>query len=131
MARITLQNADALTGAFNSSDRNAAYITVDYPHRLVSAHYLNDNSVTTGTVEIKLRRRLLRESRGGSQVGKMLDNALIDAEGTVLTKREFTLHKDDTDLMVSWAQYFVNCGSSDSADRSDNPALVIEVDDNP
>lgn len=132
MAIRTLQASDRLTGSFNSTDRLCCFNTVNYVHRLVSAHFLNDNSVTTGTVECILQRRMVRGLRGGDILATKLDNSLIDAEATRLTKRDFAL-TDDDQMAVSpaWTQYFLTQTATNSADRLDNPTLVIVVDDNP
>ena len=130
MAIRTYQQSSALTGDFSSAGRNCCFITVPVPHVLVSATGLWDNSVTTGTVEAILKRRIDGDNRGGATVGTILDNSLIDPKNAFLIERDFELSaKDKGKRMPAMTQYFLAHTATNSADRLDNPCLVIKVDD--
>lgn len=124
----TIQATDPSTAAFNSTDRYSNRCVVPFAHTVVAAYLFTLNTVTTGTVEIQLKKVDVGDARGGANVGTKLQNSDIDAATSVNKKFTLTLSADDKGVSPAFRQYFVVSTGTNSADRFDEPTLVLEVE---
>lgn len=131
MAVETLHAFDTSTGAFNSADLYVCRKLVPKTHRLVDAHAIAQNLVTTGIVTVTLRRVDLGGPRAGALVGTPLDNTQLAADANTAsasTKRTFVLAEADKQVAPVDRIYLLVLASDNSADRFDEACLVLEVE---
>lgn len=132
MALVRFSQGDALTGAFNSSGRRCCFIVFDRNFRLQAARCGSSNTVTTGEVEVYLtiaKPSVLGDNQGGRKVGYALENDTINAQAAFWVVRELDLGSDDGIDVSRGDIGFLTMSSTNSADRFDNPFLVVEGDD--
>lgn len=129
MAVHRFQGHDPRTGAFNGADVATCRVVVPFAHKLVSAVVFAHHVVTTGTVNITLRKCDPNEARSGSQVGEKLENDDLGDHTSIAKKYPFVLSPEDQGAGPAWREYLVNLNGSDAADRFDDPMLYVEVDD--
>jgi hypothetical protein len=117
------------TGAFDSTDRHDCWIIVPFEHRIVSARVYTTQVVLTGTVNIGLRQADLGDARAGVLVGSLLENVDLVAGASAWQCYSFTLADSDKLTFPRRRIYHIMCDATNSADRFDEPQLLLEVDD--
>ncbi|KKN40368.1 hypothetical protein LCGC14_0734200 [marine sediment metagenome] len=124
-----LQAQSNQTAAFNASGLRVCFVVVPFVHKLVNAWLLTSNVVTTGTVEVQLKNRDVNDAQGGSNVGTKLEND--DLEDWSVTNKRFalTLSADDMATSPAMRTYFWSFTATNSADRLDEPILLLEVEE--
>lgn len=133
MAIRTLQSFDpAFRGAdFSSTDRYTCRILVPFAHKLITAKLYFQKTVTTGTVTVTLKQADVGDGRGGAIVGTALNNTDLGDVTDTNTKIDFVLAVSDKLIAGAHRTYFLVITATNSADRVDEPMLVIEVNDSP
>ena len=128
MATEFLQATDAQAAAFNSADLSLCRIVVPFAHKLVSARVFTQNVVTTGTVTVSLKQTDVSDARAGSVLGTVLNNAALLGNTSRNTEIPFVLADAELGIVPSGRQYFLVLTATNSADRVDEPVLLLEVD---
>lgn len=128
MANTHLQATDAQAAAFDSADLFLCRIVVPFAHKLVSAKLYTQNVVTTGTVTASLKQTDVGDARAGSVMGTVLNNAALLANTNQNTEIPFVLADADLGIVPSGRQYFLVLTATNSADRVDEPVLLLEVE---
>lgn len=128
MATEFLQASDAQAAAFDSADLYLCRIVVPFTHKLVSAKVFTQNVVTTGTVTVSLKQTDVSDARAGSALGTVLNNAALLGNVSRNTEIPFVLVDADLGIAPSGRQYFLVLTATNSADRVDEPILLLEVD---
>ena len=128
MATEFLQATDAQAAAFNSADLFLCRIVVPFAHKLVSAKVFTQNVVTTGTVTVSLKQTDVSDARAGSVLGTVLNNAALLGNTSRNTEIPFVLADSELGIVPSGRQYFLVLTATNSADRVDEPVLLLEVD---
>lgn len=123
-----LQATDAQAAAFDSADLFLCRIVVPFVHKLVSAKLYTQNVVTTGTVTVSLKQTDVSDLRGGTVLGTVLNNAALLGNTSQNTEIPFVLATGDLGIVPSGRQYFLVLTATNSADRVDEPVLLLEVE---
>lgn len=123
-----LQATDAQAAAFDSADLFLCRVVVPFVHKLVSAKLYTQNVVTTGTVTVSLKQTDVSDSRAGTVLGTVLNNAALLANASRNTEIPFVLTDTDVAFAPSGRQYFLVLTATNSADRVDEPVLLLEVE---
>ena len=118
------------TTDFSSTDVYCCRIIVSHAHKLIQAYVFIENTVLTGDLEIFLQKVDRNDARTGAQVGGKLEN--IDINGAVAvsgvhTKVDFVLGSDDVGVAPANRCYMLKLTSTNSADRFEEPHLVIKT----
>jgi len=95
----------------------------------VNVWLLSSNVVTTGTVEVQLKKRDVNDAQGGSSVGTKLENDDLEDWSATAKKFAYTLSDDDKAASPSLRTYFWSFTATNSADRLDEPMLLLEVEE--
>ena len=129
---LQAQDRVAGTAAFNSTDVLTCRITVPYAHKLEEAFLFVENTVLTGDLEIFLMRVDPNDARTAAEIGVKLENADIN-EGVAISakhvKIDILLGDDDKGVAPANRQYLLKLTSTNSADRFEEPQLMIKVND--
>ena len=128
MANQYLQAADSQAAAFDSADLFLCRIVIPFVHRLVSAKLYTQHVVTTGTVTVSLKQTDVNVARGGTVLGTVLNNAALLGNTSQNTKIPFVLADADLGIVPSGRQYFLVLTATNSADRVNEPVLLLEVE---
>lgn len=129
MAVETLQAFDITTGDQSGADIYVCRIRMPKTYRLVEALFMCQNLVTTGTVTATLRRATVGGPRAGSLVGTALDNTQLAANAGTAShyiERNFVLAEADKRVGPESDIFLLVLGSSNSADRYDEPGLTLK-----
>lgn len=128
MATEFLQATDARAAAFDSADLYLCRIVVPFVHKLVSAKLHTQNVVTTGTVTVSLKQTDVSDARAGTVLGTVLNNAALLGNTSRNTEIPFVLAAVELGIAPAGRQYFLVLTATDSADRVDEPVLLLEVE---
>jgi hypothetical protein len=137
MAMKWLQDSDPSTAALNAADLYLCRIVVPYVHALKNVYVFSSNVVTTGNVTLTVKRVDPGASRAGATVGRGeygttgLNNSDLGDHAKLYWKYTMTLLNDDKLTAPAFREYFIVLTGDNSADRFDEPVLVLEVDDSP
>ena len=123
-----LQAFDKNTGDITSGPIYLCRLTVPYNHKLKAAWVYVHNVVFTGTVEVRLRYVDPRGSRGGSDAAEELTNDDFTARSSIVDRYDFVLLDFAKEVAPAQRCYFLSISGTDTADRFDEPLLVIEYD---
>ncbi len=123
-----LQAQSNQAAAFHSSGLRVCFVVVPFLHRLVNVWLLASNVVTTGTVTVELRKRDPNDTQGGSAVGTKLENDDLSDWSAILKKFYYALSADDVTTAPGFRTYFWSFTATNSADRLDEPVLLVEVE---
>ncbi len=129
MANQFLQAQSNQVAAFNSSGLRVCFIVVPFLHRLVNVWLLTSNVVTTGTVEVQLKKRDIYDTQGGSNVGTKLENDVLEDWTTTMKSFGYTFPANDKAISPAFRTYFWSFTATSSADRLDEPMLLLEVEE--
>lgn len=124
-----LQAQSNQAAAFNSSGLRVCFVVVPFLHRLVGVWLLSSNIVTTGTVEVQLKNRDANDVQGGSSVGTKLENDDLSDWSATAKKFAYTLSADDKATSPAFRTYFWSFTATNSADRLNEPMLLLEVEE--
>lgn len=119
----TIQAHATTTGAFNSSDRYCCRIVIPSTHKLTGAALQVQNVVLTGTVTVLLKQTDPGDARGGSTIDTLAGSDFT-AAASLCQKVTFDLSSYRSTAPED-RQYFLVMTATDSADRLDEPVLVL------
>lgn len=126
MANI-IQNWDKFTG-----DPTTGYyvcrLVVPVTHQLKAAWVYVLNVVMTGVVTVRLRFTDPMGPRGGGDAAEILDNDDLTAASSINARYNFILLDTVTGFSPAQRSYFIHLLGTNSADRFDEPLLVVEYD---
>jgi len=113
------------TGAITS----VAYgmrVVIAVPHLLIKAWVYTQNVVTTGVLEVLLKKADLMDPRGGSDVSEKIENDDVTERTSINARYDFVLLDSAKDQAPAQRTYFVSMLGTNSADRFDEPLMVLE-----
>ena len=132
------QNSEYFESAFNSADVYICKVVIPYDHRLIAARTYCTDTVLTGTLKIKLAYAAANSGEGGALLD-YLENADLKLDDAAVSATHALFHFDlgstaqgtnvPSGVIPAWTVYFLILTSTNSADRYNNPSLVITVDD--
>ena len=120
-----IQGYSTNTGAITSGAYGYRVI-VPVPHLLVAAWVYTQNVVTTGVLEVLLKKADPMDPRGGSDVSEKIENDDVTARTSINVRYDFVLLNWAKEKAPGQRTYFVYMLGTNSADRFDEPNLVIE-----
>lgn len=113
------------TGAITS----VAYgyrIYVPVPHLLLAAWVYTQNVITTGVLEVLLKKADPMDPRGGSDVSEKIENDDVTPRTSINVRYDFVLLDAAKEPAPGRRTYFVSALGTNSADRFDEPLLIVE-----
>ena len=123
-----IQAFDKITGALTTGPIYVCRAIVIAPHKLVAARVYVQNVVFTGTLEVRLRYADLRGPRGGADAAEVLENDDFIARTSINTVYRFSLLDFIKAQVATERTYFLSLTGTNSADRFDEPLLVLDYD---
>ncbi len=115
------------TGAVTSAAL-VCRLVIPVQHLLVAAWVYTTEVVTTGTLEVRLKKVDPRDARGGAEIAELIDNDDVTPRSATVARYDFILLEFAKALAPAERMYFVNILGTDAADRFNEPLLIVQYD---
>lgn len=103
-------------------------LVIPVAHLLTAAWVYTQEVVTTGTLEVRLRKADVRDPRGGAAIAELIDNDDVTTQADENVRFDFVLLDHAKELAPAERMYFLSLTGSDSADRCNEPLLIVQYD---
>lgn len=103
-------------------------LVIPVGHLLTAAWVYTTEVVTTGTLEVRLKKVDPRDARGGSDVAELINNDDVTPRSATVARYDFVLLDFAKALAPAERTYFVSILGTNAADRFNEPLLVVKYD---
>ena len=125
---LHIQSFDKITGSLTAGPIYVCRAVVLRAHRVLAAWVYVQKVVLTGTVEIRLRKADRMDGRAGSDIAEVMTNDNLTAQASVNARYDFVLLDFAKQSAPPERTYLLSLSGTDSADRFDEPLLVVEYE---
>ena len=126
---LQVQQWDNSRGTITITPIYVCRLVIPRAHKVLAAWVYTQNLVTTGTVEILLRKSDRLDTRGGSEIADKLENDDFTDRASINARYDFVLLDFAKGVAAPPERmYFLSLSGTNAADRFDEPLLVIEYE---